>query len=131
MPLNPPHRLQLLDIALEVLEAGTGRAADAGSGYELRIALSLLRLVRRELELGDRLLVEEGRRLAALLGEAGDAETLNTLLCERIRQRRLATTDAGLLRHLRLTTLAKLAIDNPRYSACLRAGGGGVTGGGQ
>lgn len=125
MPLNPPDSLRLMDISLAVLESS------AGPGYEQRIALSLLRLVRRELELGSQLLAGERARLAALLGEEGDGDTLNTLLCERIRQRRLATTDTALLRHLRLTTLAKLAIDNPRYSAYLRARGGALTGNGQ
>lgn len=121
MPLNPPDRLQLLDIVLEVLEAPPGMQPGAGMSYDARIALSLLRLIRRELELGDRLAADEHARLAALLDEAGATPALNAALCGRLRQRRLDRADPALLRHLRLTTLAKLAIDNPRYSAYQRA----------
>jgi len=63
MPLNPPDRLQLLDIVLEVLEAPPGMQPGAGMSYDARIALSLLRLIRRELELGDRLAADETKLL--------------------------------------------------------------------
>lgn len=118
MPLNPPDRLQLLDAILEVLE---GREDAATSAYETRIALSLLRLLRRELEAGEALLAGEQARLRALLGTQGDVTGLNHQLCERIRGGVIPVGDPALLRHLRQTVLAKLAIDNPRYSAYLRA----------
>jgi predicted RNA polymerase sigma factor len=118
MPLNPPDRLRLLDAILEVLE---GREDAATSAYETRIALSLLRLLRRELDAGEALLAGEQARLRALLGAEGDVAGLNDRLCERIRGRVIQVSDAALLQHLRQTVLAKLAIDNPRYSAYLRA----------
>ncbi len=118
MPLNPPDRLRLLDAILGVLE---GERDAATAAYETRIALSLLRLVRREVEHGETLLAGERTRLAAMLGEDGDAAALNAQLCERIRSQAIAVDDPALLQHLRKTVLAKLAIDNPRYSAYLRA----------
>lgn len=121
MPLNPPARLQLFDIALEVLERGPMPSTGDAAAYEMRIALSLLRLVRRELALGDELLEDERSRLTGLLGGSGDVAVLNDALCERIRHRDLRIADPDLRRHLRLTTLAKLAIDNPRYPAYRRA----------
>lgn len=121
MPTNPPARLQLFDIALEVLEREPGAREGDTAAYEARIALSLLRLIRRELELGDRLLEGERLRLVALLGASGDAAALNGALCQRIRRGGWDLADPGLLHHLRRTTLAKLAIDNPRYSAFRRA----------
>ncbi len=121
MPLNPPDRLQLLDKVLEILEREPATPAGDGSAYETRIALSLLRLIRRELATSEQLLEEERLRLVKLLDEAGDVAALNHMLCERIRSGRLDIGGPALLRHLRLTTLAKLAIDNPRYSACRRA----------
>lgn len=124
MPVNPPDKLRLLDAVLGVLEHDGGSPQDGGSGYEARIALSLLRLVRREVEAGDGLLREERRSLAALLGTDADVATLNAALCGRIRRREIDVADPGLLRHLRRTALAKLAIDNPRYSAYRRATGG-------
>lgn len=122
MPLNPPDRLRLLDVALEVLEHDQGPASD-GAAYERRIALSLLRLVRRELAMVDALLADERLRLVSLLGNDADVTVLNAALCDRIRHRELNINDRSLLRTLRLTTLAKLAIDNPRYSGYRRAVG--------
>ncbi|MCE7903755.1 MAG: hypothetical protein DYH20_14240 [Gammaproteobacteria bacterium PRO9] len=121
MPLNPPSRLQLFDIALEVLEREPDQEAGGAAAYEARIALSLLRLIRRELALGDAFLEEEHRRLAALLGTPGDLAALNDALCGQLRRGERDIADPRLLQHLRITTLAKLAIDNPRYSACRRA----------
>ncbi len=123
MPVNPPDKLRLLDALLGVLEVAQQPGMDAARAYEARIALNLLRTVRREIELADALLSEEQSRLVTLLGASGGVTVLNATLCERIRRRQLDIGEPRLLHHLRRTTLAKLAIDNPRYSACLRAEG--------
>lgn len=121
MPVNPPDRVQLLDAVLEFL-AGDGSAGDdAMRTYERRVAVNLLRIIRRELVAADALLDEECARLTGLLAEQGDAVALNARLCERIRNRDIDIVSAPLLDHLRRTTLAKLAIDNPRYCAYVRA----------
>jgi hypothetical protein len=121
MPINPPDKLRLLDALLEVLDVAQQHGADAAKSYEARIALSLLRLVRREIELADELLSEEQARLVTLLGVGGSVTALNATLCERIHRRQIDIGEPRLLHHLRRTTLAKLSIDNPRYSAYLRA----------
>ena len=123
MPVNPPDKLRILDVLLDVLERVQPAVPDATHAYEKRVALNLLRTVRREIAVADNLLDEECSRLAALLAEEGGVTVLNIALCERIRHRQIDTGEPGLLRHLRRTTLAKLAIDNPRYSAYLRAVG--------
>lgn len=120
MPVNPPDRLQLLDAVLGTLESDP-QAASGVAAYEARIAISLLRILRRELEAGDALLAGERARLTTLVGQDGDASALNARLCELIRRRQIDIADERLLSHLRTTVLAKLAIDNPRYSAYRRA----------
>ncbi len=123
MPVNPPDRLRLLDAVIEVLGQDSSAGGEAMSAYKSRIALSLLAILRRELALAEGLAAEECARLTALLGCEGDAAALSVALCERIRSRRLDIAAPALLAHLRQTTLGKLAIDNPRYSAYLRATG--------
>jgi hypothetical protein len=121
MPVNPPDKLRLLDAAIEALQRVEKPAADAPPAYETRIALSLLRTIRREIALADELTGVEHSALVSLLGKDGDVTALNDLLCERIRRRELDSDDPRLVHHLRRITLAKLAIDNPGYSAYLRA----------
>ena len=121
MPVNPPDKLRLLDVVLDVLDMAQQPEIDTAKTYETRIALNLLRLVRREIELTDALHSQEQSQLVTLLRTDGNVMVLNTMLCERIRSRQIDISEPGLLRHLRATTLAKLSIDNPRYSAYLRA----------
>ncbi len=123
MPVNPPDRLRLLDAIIEVLGQDRSAAAEPMDSYKARIALSLLAILRRELALAGGLADEERTRLTALLGCEGDAAALSVALCARIRSRTLDIGAPALLAHLRQTTLGKLAIDNPRYSAYLRATG--------
>jgi hypothetical protein len=94
---------------------------DGRAGYELRIASNLLAIVRREAELGAAAAARERERLVELVGEGASAGELNARLADRIRAGGTAVNDAALLRHLRETALDRLAIDNPRYSAYLRA----------
>jgi hypothetical protein len=121
MPLNPPDRLRLLDAVIGVIAGeGTAPAADTAD-YDRRIAVALLRIVRREIDAAEFLCREEQARLAALLGAEADLVSLNARLCELIRSRGIGLETPALLDHLRRTTLAKLSIDNPRYPAYQRA----------
>jgi hypothetical protein len=59
----------------------------------------------------------EKARLEALLGTNGKTVTeLNQLLCEEIRAGRMGLSTAGLLAHLKSTTIAQLSVDQPGYS---------------
>jgi hypothetical protein len=85
-----------------------------------RVALSI---VERGLEIGLALDAAEQSRLETLLGRTGSLEELNRELCRRIRAGELELESPGLAAHLRETTHAKLAVDQPRYAAYRRATG--------
>jgi hypothetical protein len=56
-----------------------------------------------------------------MLGHDGSLDELNRELCARIRSGEIGLGTPGLGEHLRQTTLAKLAVDQPKYSGYLRA----------
>lgn len=96
-----------------VLPAVSGRAA-----FDLRVCLSALDLVARELAAPD----DDGERdaLRGMLGTDGDLDTLNRLLAERIEAGTIDAGDPALIDHLRGVTLAKLAVDQPTYAGYRR-----------
>jgi len=132
--------------AIELVEAVTGflrdealPALDARHAFLARVSINALEIVARELAQGpgaDR--AERARVQALLTGSAGTAgdpagraaasrcatrddgepslAALNTRLCEAIAAGRIAHDDPALLAHLRATTLAAVAIDQPGYS---------------
>src|SRR6185503_6029348 len=91
------------------------------SAFHARVAANALAIVERELALGAQQDAAERERLRALLGGDGPLEAQNRALCHEIRAGRIGLDTPGLLEHLRATTLAKLAVDQPTYSSYLRA----------
>lgn len=116
---DPPAR-EILTAAIEhlrdvVLPAISGRPA-----FDLRVALSALDLVWRELASPPEGDAVELAALRTLLDAEGDLDSLNRLLAERIAAGRIAADDPALLAHLHRTTLAKLAVDQPNYASYRR-----------
>ena len=91
------------------------------SAFHGRVAANVLDIVRRELELAPATDAAEHARLRALLGADGDLGQLNRLLCQRIASGDIGPDNPDLIEHLRATTLAKLAVDQPRYPGYQRA----------
>lgn len=121
MASNRPTTAELLTAVREFLDEEAMEAIAAGNvRFKLRVALNVLKLVEREVELGPRYQREEIHSLQALLASDEPSLTaLNAELCDRIRR---GDYDAegderhALLGHLQSATLHKLAIDNPTYS---------------
>ena len=92
--------------------------------FDARVAANALDLVRRQTALStaatdpDEI---ERHRLVRLLGVEDTLEDLNQLLCLRITAGELGLSDAPLMEHLWLTTLAKVAVDQPTYASYQRA----------
>jgi hypothetical protein len=106
-------RAFLTEHAMPALE---GRAA-----FHARVAANALGIVERQLRLAPEQESAELARLRELLGRDGTLLELNRELCRRIRAGELSLETPGLVSHLRETTLAKLAVDQPRYSGYRRA----------
>lgn len=90
------------------------------AAFHARVAANALDIVKRELEIAPYANTEEHERLKALLGADGSLDDLNRELCTRIYAGELTLNTEGLKEHLWATTLAKLAIDQPKYSGYRR-----------
>jgi len=121
MPSNRPTRDELLEAVAEFLEKRVIPRVDAHTAFHTRVAVNVLAIVRRELEHGPRLDAEERTRLKRLLGREGTLEELNAELCRQIRSGEIHPRDQELTEHLFLTTLGKVSVDQPNYSAYQRA----------
>jgi uncharacterized protein DUF6285 len=89
------------------------------SAFNLRVSINAVDLVRREIEQQGG--ADQRERLAKLLGSDADLETMRKELCERIARGELTLAEPALGEHLRATTIDRLAIDQPTYSAYLAA----------
>lgn len=127
MPLDRPNRLEILASVDTFLDREIKPLIDGPQGYHLRVAINLLRILRRELASTASFDALENTGLTALLPEANASVDRNAELCTRIRDGRIAYDDPTLLEHLRRTVLEKVAIDHPKYPSYLdiRANGWG------
>lgn len=112
-----PDPDQLLEAVALFLREQAAPALDGREAYLARVMGNVVDIVRRQLVLGPAGAAAERARLRALLGAQGDLESLNRLLCERIRGGALDTGSSSLAEHLWHTTLDKLAVDQPGYAA--------------
>jgi len=96
----------------------TGHAA-----FHARVASNVLGTIIRELEQRPAAEADEKSRLLALLDgdPAATVDALNAELCDKIRTGQMDVSTAGLLEHLKTTTIAQLSVDQPNYSGLARA----------
>lgn len=121
MPFNWPTATDLMDAIREHLVEELRPKLSGKDAYDVRVASNLLAILKRELELGPRSAARARARLIDLLQLEDGMDELNTALSDRIRSREIGPDSEELLAHLRRTALDKLRIDNPKYSAYLRA----------
>jgi hypothetical protein len=115
-----PTAAELIDAVSEFLSRDLGPTLTGRLAFHGRVAANVLAIVRRELTLGPGADRADAARLAALLGVAGEAPTLNHELCRRIEAGEIAPDDPALIEHLWATTLDTLAIDQPGYATYRR-----------
>ena len=116
-----PTAAQLVAAVRDFLERVAQPELSGHSAFHARVAANALAIVERELALGAGQDPAERERLSALLGGDGPLEAQNRALCREIRAGRITLDTPGLIEHLRATTLAKLAVDQPSYSGYRRA----------
>jgi hypothetical protein len=119
--LDQPTSDELLNAVVAFMREKVIPQLPSRDSFEARVAVSALELVRRSIDQGVRGEQEEKNRLAALLGCGGDLISLNRELCARLATGQVTLATAGVREHIWRTTLEKLAVDQPRYSAYLLA----------
>ncbi len=111
----------MLDAVIAFLRDSAIPALPPRAAFDARVAANALELVRREVSIGRAAEITERARLVALLGTEGDLRTLNAELAARLAEGRLDPASPAVARHLWATTLEKLAVDQPTYSAYRRS----------
>ena len=114
--MDQPSATELLTVVHEFVEKHALPELSGRTAFHARVAANALAIVIRELQLGGYANLEEQSRLEALLQRKGTLTELNRELCRRLRSNLIPLDSAELRRHLILTTLAKVSIDQPNYS---------------
>jgi Domain of unknown function (DUF6285) len=114
-----PSPAELVQIVAKLLRDDIAPLCRDRKAFEVRVAINALDLVSRQLTLAESAHALEKERLAAFVEENGSLDEMNRGLCEEIRQGAIAGDDPELLRHLWLTTMEKLAVDQPNYASYL------------
>ncbi len=118
---DPPDTTELLSAVRSFLETQALPALEGHTAFHARVAINALAIVEWQLAQADAQEAAEAERLVALLGQEGDLDTQNRELCRRIRAGEIDVDAPGLSEHLWETTLAKLAVDQPKYASYRRA----------
>jgi len=120
MPFDRPTKTELIQATQEYLQQSirpeSSHEPHKTSTFGTRIASNILKIVERELTLGEALNQQEHIRLQQLLDMQGSLDELNQSLALAIREKRITYDDPNLRQHLQQTSLGKLSVDNPKYS---------------
>lgn len=110
--------------AAELIDAVRGFLASIESrlsgreAFHAKVAGNVLAIVERELRQQPERI--ERAALGELLGHDGDVASLRSELCAGLREGQFDSETPGLVDALMAATLAKLAVDNPRFSTFRR-----------
>jgi len=115
MTQDRPTATGLVTAVREFLERDVMAATDGRVQFHTRVAVNVLNIVARELELGDGFAAAERGRAAALLGHDGPVRELEAELATAIRSGALDTRTDEVRAHVRATVREKLLIANPGY----------------
>ena len=120
---DAPSTAELVEAVKRFIDEAAAPQLTGHAAFHARVASNVLATVLRELEQRPAAETEEKARLVALLDadQGATLETLNRDLCEHIRSGAMDLSTAGLLDHLKTTTIAQLSIDQPQYSGLARA----------
>ncbi|CAN5157088.1 DUF6285 domain-containing protein [soil metagenome] len=114
---DEPRPEEILAVAAAFLRAPVTPEGAAHAAFIAKVTANALDIARRDLELSPLEDAAELARLRTLLSIDGDLASLNRELAMRIRDGRIDLSTPGLTKHLWVTTLAKLAVDQPTYAS--------------
>ena len=119
MSTSVPPADTLLQAAASYLEDELLPTLDGYHRFQTRVTVNVLRMVERELRLGDSQEGSARARLLALLGgthREGPTTALDLELADAIRDGRMPIETPGLRQHLRAGLGESLAINNPKWT---------------
>lgn len=104
--------------AVEAFVRGLEGELAGRTAFHAKVAANALAIVARELR--QEPAAAEAAALGRLLGRAGGADELRSAICAGLRDGSLGIDTAGLVQALTEAAVARLAVDNPRYSTLAR-----------
>jgi hypothetical protein len=110
-----PTAAELVAAVREYLERDVMTATEGRVAFHARVAVNVLGMVERELDIGETQDAEEQARLAELLGRDGTVRDLTEALARGIRDGSLDVPWSDLVESVRGTVRAKLEVANPGY----------------
>jgi hypothetical protein len=114
---DAPSSKELIEAVKAFIDKTAAPQLTGHAAFHARVASNVLATVLRELEIRPAAEAAEITRLESLLDtKGGSANELNFKLCEAIRNGRMDLSTAGLLSHLKSTTIDQLSVDQPGYS---------------
>ncbi|MBG50864.1 MAG: hypothetical protein CML99_00340 [Rhodobiaceae bacterium] len=116
-----PTANELISVVSEFLREQLLPELEGRKKFHTLVAANALDIVARELDTAPKANIEERHRLANLLGAEGSLAELNKTFCQALRSGKLDLETEGVKEHLWATTLAKLSVDQPKYSAFRKA----------
>ena len=118
---DKPDAAVLLESVVAFLRDTAIPNLPAREAFEARVAAGALELVQRDLALRRGFEDAERSRLEAILGRTGTLADLNPEFAQRLRDGSIDPAAPEVAEHLWATALEKLAVDQPRYAAYVRA----------
>jgi hypothetical protein len=114
---DQPTPVEIMGAVAEFLRTVVAVEANARTAFVARVAANALEISRRHLTIGVAAEAEELVRLRDILGHDGTLEALTAELSDKIALGALDLSSPGVADQLWAATLAKLAVDQPTYSA--------------
>lgn len=112
---DKPEPQEILAAASEIIRGSLLPALPPELAFNARVLANALDLVARQITEPESTAADDHARLSLLLGEDGPEDELTAELARRLESRDIPLNDRAVTNYLWHRTLAKLAVDQPRY----------------
>lgn len=119
--MDKPTLMEILTAVHEFIENKAMPELKGRTAFHARVAANALAIAMREIEMGPKANADAHARLTKILGRDGSLEDLTAQLSVRIANGDLTLETPGVAEHLKLTTIDKVKIDQPKYSGLATA----------
>ena len=116
---NPPSKEELITSIIEFIENDVIDELIGQKRFHAHVAKNSLQIVLRQLKVEEKNNQSEKSRLKEILKIDKDLNEINKILCQKIDNEEIDINNNDLIDHLFKTTMEKLSIDQPNYSAYL------------